>query len=63
MPELSGQRIMLGFLKPSSTLSDQDVQRTLRLMRWDSVAASALFSLGSGGFMAAYAQALRLSRR
>ena len=49
---------MLGFLKPSPTLSEQDVQRTLRLMRWDNVAAAALFSLGSGGFMAAYALAL-----
>ena len=49
---------MLGFLKPSPTLSEGDVQRTLRLMRWDSVAAGALFSLGSGGFMAAYALAL-----
>ena len=54
---------MLGFLKPSPTLNERNVQRTLRLMRWDSVAARALFSLGSGGFMAAYAQALRLSRR
>ena len=49
---------MLGFLKPSPTLSEGDVQRTLGLMRWDGVAASALFSLGSGGFMAAYALAL-----
>ena len=49
---------MLGFLRPSPTLSEQDVQRTLRLMRWDNVAAAALFSLGSGGFMAAYALAL-----
>ena len=49
---------MLGFLKPSPTLSEGDVQRTLRLMRWDNVAAAALFSLGSGGFMAAYALAL-----
>ena len=49
---------MLGFLKPSPTLSEGDVQRALRLMRWDNVAAAALFSLGSGGFMAAYALAL-----
>ena len=49
---------MLGFLKPSPTLSERDVHRTLLMMRWDSVAAAALFSLGSGGFMAAYALAL-----
>lgn len=49
---------MLGFLKPSPTLSEREVQRSLRLMRWDSIFAGALFSLGSGGFMAAYALAL-----
>ena len=49
---------MLGFLKPNPTLSERDIQRSLTLMRWDSVAATALFSLGSGGFMAAYALAL-----
>ena len=49
---------MLGFLRPSPTLSEQDAQRALRLMRWDGVAGGAMFSLGSGGFMAAYALAL-----
>lgn len=49
---------MFRFLRPSPTLSQQDVRRSLRLMTWDSVLAGAMFSLGSGGFMAAYALAL-----
>ena len=49
---------MFGFLRPNPTLTEQDIQRSLRLMRWDGVAAGAMFSLGSGGFMAAYALAL-----
>ena len=49
---------MFRFLRPSPTLSQEDVRRSLRLMTWDSVLAGAMFSLGSGGFMAAYALAL-----
>ena len=43
---------MLRWLQPSPTLTQQDTQRSLRLMRWDGVLASAMFSLESGGFMA-----------
>ena len=49
---------MFGFLRPNPTLTEQGVQLSLRLMRWDGVAAGAMFTLGSGGFMAAYALAL-----
>ncbi len=49
---------MLPFLRPSPTLTDAEVGRSLRLMIWQGVAHGALFSLGSGGFMAAYALAL-----
>ena len=49
---------MLGFLKPSPTLSEREVRRSQLMMRWDSVMGGAMFSLGSGGFMAAYALAL-----
>ena len=49
---------MISFLRPSPTLSVQDTRRSLRLMAWESVASAALLSLGSGGFMAAYALAL-----
>ena len=49
---------ILGFLKPSPTLSESDIRRSQFLMRWDGVLAGAMFSLGSGGFMAAYALAL-----
>ena len=43
---------MLRWLQPSPTLTQQDTQRSLGLMRWDVVLASAMFSLESGGFMA-----------
>ncbi|MDE2766088.1 MAG: MFS transporter [Chloroflexota bacterium] len=49
---------MLGFLRPSSTLTQQDVQDGLRLMVREGVAAMTMYSLTSGGFMAAYALAL-----
>ena len=48
----------LSSLRPSPTLTDQEIGRSLRLMVWEGVASGALFSLGSGGFMAAYALAL-----
>ena len=49
---------MIGFLRPSPTLTPQDTQRSQQLMLWGAVAGGAMFSLGSGGFMAAYALAL-----
>ena len=49
---------MLNSLQPSPTLTTHEVQRSLRLMIWEGVASGAMFSLGSGGFMAAYALAL-----
>ena len=49
---------MLSFLRPSPTLTNQEVQRSIRLMIWEGVASGAMFSLGSGGFVAAYALAL-----
>ena len=52
---------MFNFLKPSPTLSERDVQRTLLRMRWDAVTGGAMFSIGGGGFMAAYALALGAS--
>ena len=45
-------------LRPSPTLTVEETERSLRLMTWESVASAALFSLGSGGLMAAYALAL-----
>ncbi|MYC33625.1 MAG: MFS transporter [Chloroflexi bacterium] len=49
---------MLGFLRPSPTLTPQETRRSQQLMMWGAVSGGALFSLGSGGFMAAYALAL-----
>ena len=49
---------MLNLLLPSPTLTTPDVRRSLRLMIWEGIASGAMFSLGSGGFMAAYALAL-----
>ena len=49
---------MLKSFLPSPTLTTHEVQRSLRLMIWEGVASGAMFSLGSGGFMAAYALAL-----
>ncbi len=50
--------MIISLLRPSPTLTDQEIGRSLRLMIWQGVAGSALFGLGSGGFMAAYALAL-----
>ena len=49
---------MFGFLRPGPTLSERDIRRGQFLMHWDGVLAGAMFSLGSGGFMAAYTLAL-----
>lgn len=49
---------MLGFFGPSPTLTPQETRRSQRLMMWGAVMGGAMFSLGSGGFMAAYALAL-----
>ena len=52
---------MLGFLRPSPNLSEGDIRRSQAFMLWDGVLGGAMFSLGSGGFMAAYALALGAS--
>ncbi|MCE2502197.1 MAG: MFS transporter [Dehalococcoidia bacterium] len=49
---------MFGFLRPSPTLTPQQIRGSQRLMMWGAVTGGAMFSLGSGGFMAAYALAL-----
>ena len=49
---------MLEFLRPRATLTGEDVQKSLRMMTWEGVAFGGLFSLGSGGFMSAFALAL-----
>ena len=49
---------MLAFLRPSSTLTQRDVADGLRLMTREGVSSATMFSLASGGFMAAYALAL-----
>lgn len=48
----------LDFFRPSSTLTEAEVNRSLRLMVWDGMAGAAMFALASGGFMAAFALAL-----
>ena len=45
-------------LRPRPTLTQRDTQRSLRFLAWEGLASGAMFSLGSGGFMAAYALAL-----
>ena len=49
---------MLTFLQPRPTLTERETQRSLRIMAWEGLSTGAMFSLGSGGFMAAYALAL-----
>ncbi len=49
---------MFGLFLPSPTLTPQETRRSRRLMMWGAVTGGAMFSLGSGGFMAAYALAL-----
>ena len=49
---------MLRSLQPRPTLTERDSQRSLRLLGWEGLASGAMFSLGSVGFMAAYALAL-----
>jgi hypothetical protein len=51
---------MLRWLQPSPTLTQQDTQRSLGLMRWDRVLAGAMFSLSSGCFMAVLLERLGL---
>ena len=45
-------------LRASPTLTDQDVRLSLRMMVLEGMASGAVFSVASGGFMAAYALAL-----
>lgn len=49
------------FLRPSPTLTEEQVRRSLRLMVAEGIASGSMFSLGSGGFLAAYALALGAS--
>ena len=49
---------MIAFLRPRPTVSEEDAQRSLRFLAWEGLTSGAMFSLGSGGFMAAYALAL-----
>ena len=49
---------MFNNLRPRPTITEQETQRSLRLLAWEGLASGAMFSLGSGGFMAAYALAL-----
>ena len=44
--------MVMAFLRPSPTLIDQEIGRSLRLMIWEGVAPGPLFSLGSGSIMA-----------
>ena len=49
---------MLTFLRPRPTVTQEEAQRSLRFLAWEGLASGAMFSLGGGGFMAAYALAL-----
>ena len=49
---------MLNFLRPNPTLTEEDARKSLRQLSWVGVTAGAMFTLGSGGFMAAFALAL-----
>ena len=49
---------MFAFLRPRPTLTGGEVQLSLRMMIWEAVVSGSMFTLGSGGFMAAYALAL-----
>lgn len=46
------------FLRPTPTVSDEQLALSLTLMKWEGVLSGTMFALGSGGFMAAYALAL-----
>ena len=50
--------MQIPFFRPSSTLTEAEVNRSLRLMVWDGMAGTAMFSLASGGFLAAFALAV-----
>ena len=49
---------MLNFLGPRPTITEEETRKGLRLMSWVGFFSGAMFTLGSGGFMAAYALAL-----
>ena len=49
---------MLKLLRASPTLTEGEVRRSLRMMVWEGVASGGVFSVASGGFMAAFALAL-----
>ena len=50
--------MMPSFLQPRPTLTEEDTRAGLRLFVWEGVTSGAMFALGSGGFMAAFALAL-----
>lgn len=49
---------MFGFLRPSPTLTNDDVRSSLRMMIWDGVTSEALATIQIMGYLAAYALAL-----
>ena len=49
---------MIALLRPSPTLTGQEVRRSLHMMVWEGLASGGVFSVASGGFMAAFALAL-----
>ena len=49
---------MFSWLQPRSTLTENEINRSLRLMVWGGMAENAMFALASGGFLASFALAL-----
>ena len=49
---------MFGFLRPSPTLTNDEVRLSLRMMIWDGVTSEALATIQIMGYLAAYALAL-----
>lgn len=49
---------VFGFLRPSPTLTNDDVRSSLRMMIWDGVTSEALSTIQIMGYLAAYALAL-----
>ena len=52
---------MFSWLQPRSTLTENEINRSLRLMVWGGMAENAMFALASGGFLASFALALGAS--
>ena len=49
---------MLGFLRPSPTITNDEVRFSLRMMIWEGVTSEALATIQIMGYLAAYALAL-----